>query len=459
MPLAAGCRCLCELSVSCSKESASHCKDGIDFSALCSGLPSLARLSLEHCKVKSLEGLSRLGSLRHLELLGMHPYGGLEVVLQDISPLSRLEVLSLRGSGVRDATPLLGLVSLRFLDLADCNYLGEDTHRLSALSGLRHLNVERYYGGPPIPVLPGLCFLVARKHMQSNLATVALATGLLHLDLRNAKLLDLSPLSELVELRFLDLGKADTDGTVEDLLPLAGLASLQLLNLESFSGVKDLEPLAGLTALQLLHLQGCNAVEDLGPLSGLTGLRYLNISNCNNELRSLAPLSTLTALETLNMARLAVASLRPLAACTSLRSLIMCRCESVSSLLPLSSLHALSYIDMASCIAVHDLAPLQACTMLETLLIKDCGISERRVHQQPSMIHQNGRWLMLVPERAPEPQPEIRGLDDRLEQLIHATKTRTSHNCYWRGEDSSYEVSSLKYVVKEWLWPVQGQLL
>ena len=67
-----------------------------------------------------------------------------------------------------------------------------------------------------------------------------------------------------------------------DLAPLAGLTSLQWLNLswcEHLSG--DLRPLEALTSLQSLDLSGCQQLSgDLSPLSGLASLQSLDLSEC-----------------------------------------------------------------------------------------------------------------------------------------------------------------------------------
>ncbi|HEV7406247.1 MAG TPA: NACHT domain-containing protein [Chthoniobacteraceae bacterium] len=67
---------------------------------------------------------------------------------------------------------------------------------------------------------------------------------------------------------------------VSDLRPLAGLASLRVLDLHHCTAVSDLTPLAGLPSLGTLWLNGCTAVSDLKPLAGLASLKTLNLNGC-----------------------------------------------------------------------------------------------------------------------------------------------------------------------------------
>lgn len=69
-------------------------------------------------------------------------------------------------------------------------------------------------------------------------------------DMASARSRNVDALRGLARLHWLDL----TDSDLQDLTPLTGLTQLQYLNLRGCTGVKDLTPLAGLTHLQLLDL-------------------------------------------------------------------------------------------------------------------------------------------------------------------------------------------------------------
>ncbi len=97
-------------------------------------------------------------------------------------------------------------------------------------------------------------------------------TSVSHLALCGCPILsgDISPLADLDWLRSLVITRAPQ---VEDITPLARLASLTALSL-SRTSVRELSPIAGLTDLQQLNLRGLT-IPDLGPVLGLRRLRKI----------------------------------------------------------------------------------------------------------------------------------------------------------------------------------------
>jgi hypothetical protein len=89
---------------------------------------------------------------------------------------------------------------------------------------------------------------------------------------------------------------------LESLEPLRELTWLEKLDV-SFNRVRDLSPLSGLTSLQWLEVRGDESgdvlVTDLRPLLGLTRLKTLVVGDPG--IRNLVPLSTLTSLEELDI--------------------------------------------------------------------------------------------------------------------------------------------------------------
>jgi len=82
---------------------------------------------------------------------------------------------------------------------------------------------------------------------------------------------DLTHLSGVVELTFLNLGS----NRISDLSPLAGLVKLEELMLGN-NKIKDLASLTGLKELEFLHLVS-NQITDLTPLKELTKLERLDL--------------------------------------------------------------------------------------------------------------------------------------------------------------------------------------
>jgi Leucine Rich Repeat (LRR) protein len=156
---------------------------------------------------------------------------------------------------------------------------------------------------------------------QEALRRVRLAekTGAVHLDLRGLNddgrhtglyFLDRLPpeLAGLGSLQSLDLSNCDQ---LTDLSALASLASLHSLDLIGCTQLSDISPLAGLTNLLNLSFFCCEQLSDLSPLAGLTSLQSLNLYSCP-KLRDLSPLAGLTSLEVLDVSRLQITRFGPL---------------------------------------------------------------------------------------------------------------------------------------------------
>jgi hypothetical protein len=166
-----------------------------------------------------------------------------------------------------------------------------------------------------------------------------------------AHLGDLAPLAGLASLQQLEL-----DGTkVSDLAPLAGLSALEHLDLDN-TRVSDLAALAGLSALRELGLRGTK-VSDLTPLAGLFALRELGLNG--TKVSDLAPLADLSALRELGLRGTKVSDLVPLASLSALRELSLTGTK-VSDLAPLAGLSKLQVLRLDGT-KVSNLAPIAGC--------------------------------------------------------------------------------------------------
>ncbi|MYF69738.1 MAG: hypothetical protein F4181_07070, partial [Proteobacteria bacterium] len=122
--------------------------------------------------------------------------------------------------------------------------------------------------------------------------------GSLHtLTLRHGDVSDLSPLSGLERLGWLDL----SFNLISDVSPLVGMPSLRSVVLGG-NAIADISPLAGMNQLGWLELH-LNYLDDasLEWLGGLTGLHRLNLSNQQGAITDIAPLADLRRLEHLEL--------------------------------------------------------------------------------------------------------------------------------------------------------------
>jgi Leucine-rich repeat (LRR) protein len=157
--------------------------------------------------------------------------------------------LDLKGTGIKDLSPLEGVNNLRYLILDDTPV--EDLRPISGMSNLSVLSIRR----------TGVKYL----------KPVGNLTDLVSLSLEGCnRITDFTPLRGMNSLEYLNLSKT----RVKDLTPLSGLSMLSHLFIDN-TPVRDLAPLAGLKHLEALHVNGTN-VQDLRPLYGLP-LKYLSI--------------------------------------------------------------------------------------------------------------------------------------------------------------------------------------
>jgi Leucine-rich repeat (LRR) protein len=149
---------------------------------------------------------------------------------------------------------------------------------LRYLTNLQELNLSRN----PISDLSELKYLkkltklelrtiYLHKEGESDLSPLSELTNLKHLDLYWNHITDLSPLASLVNLESLDLSHNE----INDLTPIANLTNLRKLDLSS-NDLRDLSPLAKLTKLTNLYFWE-NPIEDITVLGNFTYLEVLKI--------------------------------------------------------------------------------------------------------------------------------------------------------------------------------------
>ena len=228
----------------------------------------------------------------------------------------------------------------------------------------------------------------------SDLSPLSGLRNLTYLDLGQHLIADLSPLSSLTSLTYLNL-RRQPHGTsppwlpcqptkvcaraplaysayfrlwhVDDLSPLSGLTDLTHLDL-SDNLITDLSPLSGMTGLTSLYLGssylGGNRISDLSPLSGMTGLTHLDLQN-NTFITDLSPLSGMAGLTSLLLSGNQIADLSPLSGMTGLTRLELGG-NRIADLSPLSGMAGLASLPLSGN-RIADLSPLSGMTGLTRL--------------------------------------------------------------------------------------------
>lgn len=163
----------------------------------------------------------------------------------------------------------------------------------------------------------------------SILNDLKMLKNLEYLDARNLGIKDISALSGLVKLDYLNLNH----NKISDVSPLKNLKKLERLYL-SDNNITSIKSLAGLTKLEILNLSG-NKISDISALSKLKKLWYLDLDS--NSIRDLKPLSGLPRLEELYLNKNSISSVTPLAKLTSLTVLEL-KDNKLTKIAPLKSL-------------------------------------------------------------------------------------------------------------------------
>lgn len=181
-----------------------------------------------------------------------------------------------------------------------------------------------------------------------------------------SSVIDLNPLSELIELERLDI----TSTGVANLEPLAKLSKLSSLNISN-TNVSDLSPLKALKGLRKLTASR-SRISDLSPLSNLCDLIVLNLNE--TEVTDLMPIKNLNKLTTLNISSTKISDLTPLAGFIKLRKLDISRC----AVTDLSVIAGAKYLVklLASQNAISDLSILAGLPKLQKVSLLNTNVSD-----------------------------------------------------------------------------------
>ena len=154
--------------------------------------------------------------------------------------------------------------------------------------------------------------LVERKITNEQLAEMVENGEIPHnvtdLNLGTNRISDISPLSELLNLRNLYLGFND----ISDISPLSELVNLKILELCG-NKINDIFPLSGMINLSYLDLRG-NRATDLSPLINLPnlGTGFGGLSLNNNQITDISPLANMSNLRWLDLTNNPITDLTPL---------------------------------------------------------------------------------------------------------------------------------------------------
>jgi Leucine-rich repeat (LRR) protein len=270
----------------------SNCTSITDISSLF-GLENLRSLDLSWCK--SLYDISSLSGLVRLRSLNLSWCNQLADI-SNITQLVNLQVLNLSNCDLlSNISSLFGLENLRSLDLSWCKSL-YDISSLSGLIRLRSLNLSWCNQLADISSLAHLVNLqvlnLSNCDLLSNINSIS--------SLFNLKKLDLSYFQSINSTLFSNLYIESRNNNLKDISPISNLVNLQFLNLFGCSLIKDISPISNLVNLQFLNLFGCSLITDIHFFSRLINLRSIDLCCCKS-LTDISSLSGLLNLQSLNL--------------------------------------------------------------------------------------------------------------------------------------------------------------
>ena len=210
--------------------------------------------------------------------------------LEDLRHLAFLEKLEMHSSMTNQFTSLSKLSNLKELSIAD------------TAIGAQELSV--------IGALPSLTKLSIRGCSLSTTAGLEQAKALLHLDLSNNAVRDITPLSNLQKLQEVNL----SHNALNDLSALSSLSSITSLDV-SYNNLETLSPVTALTGLKIL-IAGNNSIQDLNAFQNLTVLEELDLSN--NAVTDVTPLASCIALRKLTLSNNTIKDIASLSKLTKL---------------------------------------------------------------------------------------------------------------------------------------------
>ncbi len=358
---------------------------------------NLTEIDISNNKISDLTIFSYMPALTTLNITGNK--------VSDLTPIADMTGLITLKAGsnmITDLTPIAGLIGLRELDLSNASnaYISS----LSYPGGLAEfIKLLMIVGDTPISLtyesLEGTLLTEAQRQQLEKIHLMLLGIGdvnsindLIPLaGMKNLTVLNLSgnvikgglaPISNLTMLEELILGRSG----VIDITPIANLSNLKSLDI-SQSGVTDLTAIENLTQITSLDIS-YNGIENIAPVSGFSNLVELNISGIpvsdlspiagmaqltalsvsNSGITDLGVLSAMSQLKALDISHNQIGDYNPLSALTSLTTLKMS--GTTENLTPIASLTGLTALEVGY-ITELDLTPIAGLTELTILNIEN----------------------------------------------------------------------------------------
>ncbi|OSY02605.1 leucine-rich repeat domain-containing protein [Bacillus mycoides] len=221
---------------------------------------------------------------------------------------------NLERKNINEAITKEDLLQIKTLSI----YSGEGINEIAGLEYMTNLEklTLRESNVTDISVISGLRHLKYLDLSSSPIESIQPVSKLENLDmlfLRDNKIADLTPLSQMKKIKILDL----IGNNIKDLTPLFTVLSLE----EVYLANNQISNLSGIEKLKNVNLLwiGNNKISDIEPISKMSNLIELEIAD--SEIKDISSLSKLVKIQVLNLEENYISDISPLSNLTNLHEI------------------------------------------------------------------------------------------------------------------------------------------
>ena len=330
-------------------------------------------LNLSYDDVSNITALTELRNIKELNLCGDK--------ISDLTILNKigtLESIDISYNNITDITALTDLTELKTLKLS--GNIIKDFSVLKGLTNLTGLEIEDFVECNAVEEYN----IVAKK---TDISFLSDLTQLKYLDLAMNNIEDISPLETLINLEYLDI----SCNSISDIHSLQYLTQLRTVILsdgsvtiggvyEETNNITDISALVNCTNLECLYI-GDSEISDLSPISDMKNLEELYLQLDNNI--NLNDIADITSLKILDLHGAQVTNISALSGLVNLEKLTLGArwykwANNIQDISALANMQKLTYLDL-SFTSVENIDILSNLTNLEYLNLYGINGEEHQI--------------------------------------------------------------------------------
>jgi len=212
------------------------------------------------------------------------------------------------------------------------------------------------------------------------------------------KVLSINGIEKCTNLKYLE-GSLES---IEDISPLSNLTNLAWIDLDQNWKISNVTPLTNLIKLKHLNIDG-NYISDLSPLVNLRELTYLNVMY-NESITDISVVHNLIELEELWLSNSPIENIKPIENLIKLKNLWLAKCE-ITDITPLKNLTELKSLFLKYN-NISDISALSKLIKLERLYLSGNSISDISVLENLTNIN----WFILPDNQIEDIAPLVNNI-------------------------------------------------